>query len=138
MTGQNMIVAMLFAGALSTMSVWAASPRDVRWSVNDLYMIGLMTGWTLLFYGLLAKHTKQALVGMVIVVAMLVAIRTQALISWRQFVRGMIPHHSMAILMSKRQLEIRKDLSDEQRRFLEDIITTQQAEIDWMKREEVK
>ena len=33
---------MIFAGALSTMNVWVDKISDIRFSVNDLYMILLL------------------------------------------------------------------------------------------------
>jgi len=57
-------------------------------------------------------------------------IRTQFGISESQYLTSMIPHHSMAVLMSKRLLE--KGSSDIQP-FLDNLIKTQAAEIIYMK-----
>jgi hypothetical protein len=45
----SMSIIMLFSGLLSTMNIWVNDISDIRLSLNDLYMIGLMTGWMLLF-----------------------------------------------------------------------------------------
>lgn len=56
-------------------------------------------------------------------------IRSQAAISDRQFLRSMIPHHAGAILMCE-QASIR---DADIRRFCQDIVSGQQAEINQMK-----
>jgi len=120
---------MILAGALSTMNVWADKIDDVRFSLNDMYMILLMTGWMLLFMGIYYKHFGAGLVGLVLVIVNLWAIRTQAFVTTGQFVTGMIPHHSMAIHMSKRLREKGTTL----REFADGIIATQEKEIAFMK-----
>ena len=42
-----MFFIMILAGLLSTMNMWADKIDDVRFSLNDFYMIGLMVGWML-------------------------------------------------------------------------------------------
>jgi hypothetical protein len=120
---------MLAAGALSTMNVWADSMDHVYFSLNDAYMILLMTGWMFLFMGLYYKETQVTIFGFVLTVLSLLAIRTQAFVSERQFLRGMIPHHSMAVLMSKKLQQKPNSIP----RFLKGIITTQEKEIQFMR-----
>lgn len=124
-----MTVIMILAGALSTMNVWADKLDDIRFSLNDVYMILLMTGWMLLFMGIYYNHFGAGLFGLVLVIVNLWAIRTQAFITTGQFVTGMIPHHSMAIHMSKRLREKGTPL----REFADGIIATQEKEIAFMK-----
>jgi len=121
---------MILAGALSTMNVWADSVDDIRFSLNDAYMILLMTGWMLLFMGLYYASTVPTLVGLVLVIVNIAAIRTQAFITEDQFLQGMIPHHSMAVLMSKRLIGRPNSIGP----FLSGIITTQEKEIAFMKK----
>jgi Domain of unknown function (DUF305) len=97
----KMIGIMILAGLLSTMNVWAYSIDDVRFTLNDIYMISLMTGWMILGMSLLDGSTYWSLIGSVVVLGSLYAIRTQLFINETQFLRGMIPHHSMAVHMSK-------------------------------------
>jgi uncharacterized protein (DUF305 family) len=52
------------------------------------------------------------------------------MVDTKQYVSGMIPHHSMAILMSKQLLKTDLSIKD----FLLDIITTQEKEIEYMKK----
>lgn len=124
-----MFVIMILAGALSTMNVWADSLDDMRFSLNDAYMILLMTGWMLLFMGIYYIQFGPGLIGLALVIASLWAIRTQFMITTGQYVTGMIPHHSMAIHMSKRLREKGTPL----REFVDEIITTQENEIAFMK-----
>jgi uncharacterized protein (DUF305 family) len=49
-----------------------------------------------------------------------------------QYFKGMIPHHSMAVLTSKRLLD-NPSLSHDERKFVVQIIMTQEREIAWMK-----
>ena len=124
-----MVIISILAGALSTMNVWADSLDDVRFSLNDVYMILLMTGWMLLFMGIYYTHFSPGLFGLALVIVSLWAIRTQFMITTGQFVTGMIPHHSMAIHMSKRLREKGTPL----REFADGIIATQEKEIAFMK-----
>ena len=43
---------MIIAGLLSTMNIWVDKYQDIRYSMNDVYMILLMAGWMLFFMGL--------------------------------------------------------------------------------------
>ena len=60
-----MFFIMLLSGFLTTMNVWADSIKDVRFSLNDLYMTLLMTGWMFMFMGLFYTfaHLKRRRVG---------------------------------------------------------------------------
>lgn len=127
-----MFLIMLFAGFLSTMNLWVAKSSDIRWSINDLYMILAMTGWMFFFMGIHDKKASVTLFGLILLVLAFLAIRTQALVGPEQYFLGMIPHHSMAIHMSKSLLE-NPDLSEDQTHFLERLIRTQEEEIGLMK-----
>jgi len=106
----QMFVIMIIAGLLSTMNVWASKWSDVRWSVNDFYMALLMTGWMFLFMGILDKNFTIILLGLIFIVASLTAIRLQLYVNQKQYLLGMIPHHSMAILMSEKLKEKNNDV----------------------------
>ncbi len=124
-----MFVISVLAGILSTMNIWVDKMDDMRFSLNDVYMILLMTGWMFFFMGIYYKHFGAGMTGLVLVIVNLWAIRTQAFITTGQFVAGMIPHHSMAIHMSKRLQEKGTPL----REFADGIIATQEKEIVFMK-----
>ena len=126
-------VIMILSGLLSTMNVWADSVADVRLSLNDAYMIALMTGWMYLFMGLYYGDRWMGVAGALLAAGSLWAIRTQFLVTSRQFVLGMIPHHSMAVLMSKRLLEKEAEEDPRLAEFATGIIKQQEAEIAFMK-----
>ena len=123
---------MVLSGLLSTMNVWADSIADMRLSLNDAYMIALMTGWMFLFMGGLYGDVALAVGGGILVAVSFWAIRTQFLVSPRQFIQGMIPHHSMAVHMSRR-LIAKEATKDDLTAFATGIIKQQEAEIAFMK-----
>ena len=124
-----MFFIMLAAGALSTMNVWADKWEDIYFSLNDVYMILLMTGWMFLFMGLYYKDTGVGMFGFSLTVLSFYAIRTQAFVTETQFLRGMIPHHSMAVHMCRKLLKKPNNIAP----FLQKIIATQEDEINYMK-----
>jgi uncharacterized protein (DUF305 family) len=120
---------MVLSGALSTMNIWVEKIEDIRYSLNDLYMILLMSGWMFLFMGLYYKEMLPTFLGGVLAAGSFLAIRTQYGVSEADYVRGMIPHHSMAVHMSNELLKKKHTLT----KFLQNIVTTQRREIDYMK-----
>jgi hypothetical protein len=124
-----MVICMFFAGYASTMNNWIDNWDDFRFSLNDFYMVGLMTGWMLFFMGLFTLQMKKCVFGLILVTIFFALIRTQTFVNEIQFLKGMIPHHSMAILMSKR---LEKKPNNIQH-LLDQIIQTQQKEIILMK-----
>jgi hypothetical protein len=125
-----MFFIMILSGLLSTMNVWADKLDDMRLSLNDLYMIFLMTGWMFLFMGLYYKETYIAGIGGLLVLVNLWCIRTQFMVSTKQYIAGMIPHHSMAIHMSKQLLANQTPYISE---LAKNIIQSQEEEIEYMK-----
>jgi hypothetical protein len=123
---------MILAGLLSTMNMWANKIDDIRFSLNDLYMIGLMVGWMILFMAIYYKDIYPFLVGLILVLFNFYAIRVQLFINEKQYLLGMIPHHSMAVLMSKRLLE-KNDITSEIKNFANNIMKNQSEEIQFMK-----
>jgi uncharacterized protein (DUF305 family) len=106
-------------------------------NINQLYMAGLMTAPMIpieLF--LMRSMYKDQRRNLIIILASLLAgllffflIRQQAVVSDKQFLRSMIPHHAGAILMCE-QASIRDpELQD----LCETIISSQQQEIDQMR-----
>ena len=124
-----MFFIMIIAGILSTMNVWANKISDIRFSLNDAYMIFLMTGWMFLFMGILYKNLYAAIFGLILVIFNFFAIRSQLFVSEKQYILGMIPHHSMAVLMSKRLLKKQNNIQP----FLTNLIKTQDNEITFLK-----
>lgn len=125
-----MVICMFFAGFASTMNTWIDKWDDFRFSLNDLYMVGLMTGWMLFFMGFFTLHSKKTLLGLSVVLVFFILIRKQYFISETQYLKGMIPHHSMAILMSKRL----QNKPNSVQPLLDQIIKNQENEIVIMKK----
>ena len=124
-----MLLASVFAGFASTMNMWIDKWDDFYFSLNDLYMTGIMTGWMFFFMGLFTFHTTKCILGLITVILFFIAIRWQLFISEKQYLRGMIPHHSMAITMSKRLREKPNNIKT----LTDQIIKSQQDEINFMK-----
>ncbi len=120
-----MFFIMVLSGLLSTMNVWVDKVDDIRFSVNDAYMTLLMTGWMFLFMGLIYKETSVFFIGLLLILFNIWCIRNQFLVTETQYKLGMIPHHSMAVHMSKKLLEKENNIS----RFVKDIIKNQENEI---------
>ena len=100
-----MFFIMLLSGLLSTMNVWVDKMDDIRFSINDVYMTLLMTGWMFLFMGLIYQEISVFFIGLLLIIFNIWCIRHQFLITETQYKLGMIPHHSMAVHMSKKLLE---------------------------------
>ena len=100
-----MMIIMFISGLLSSMNIWVSKLSDIRFHLNDIYMALLMCGWCLLFMGIYYINPHILLLGIVITMILIYCIRTQLFIDESQYVNGMIPHHSMAILMSNKLLD---------------------------------
>lgn len=125
-----MFFIMVISGLLSTMNIWVDKLDDIRISLNDVYMILLMSGWMLLFMGLIYKNTGSFIIGLLLVIINIWCIRSQFLITETQYKLGMIPHHSMAVHMSKKLLEKANTIKP----FLNNLIQTQDSEIVFLKK----
>lgn len=130
MTHTQMLFLMFVAGIFSSMSVWADKVSDVRISVNDVYMALLMCAWMLLLMGAWMREWHMSLWGILSIGIMLYLIRNQIWIGPTQYATSMIPHHSMAIMMSKRLAE-KYNLSSLPllQELVRNIIQTQEEEI---------
>ena len=136
-----MFIIMLFAGLLSSMNIWVDKISDIRLHLNDLYMTFLMIGWMFLFMGIYYLNISNFIIGLIFVITMLYCIRNQVFINENQYLNGMIPHHSMAVLMSRKLLEKTNGKNDGKNTYLHpeikqlavNIISSQQNEINLMK-----
>jgi len=126
-----MIAISVLAGLLSTMNIWVANVKDIRFHLNDIYMVMLMTSWMFLFGALYhGISLDKIVIGGIAVIITLWLIRKQIFINDREFLKGMIPHHSMAILMSEK---IREKTSDPRIvNLANNIIKAQTEEIEYM------
>lgn len=102
-------------------------------NINQFYMAGLMTAPMIIIEVLLMRsmYRDKKLNTVILAVAVLLlagfyfAIRQQAAVSDRQFLRGMIPHHAAALLMAKKA----PSQDPEIQKLQQDIISSQEKEI---------
>jgi len=108
------------------------SLADYRLSVSQAYMAAAM-GFAMV--ALEATMHPIPLVGWMIVVTGLIAAvaayRTQFLVSDREYLHDMIPHHSMAVLTSQARME--RSQNKRVKQLAEQILATQNTEIALMK-----
>jgi hypothetical protein len=112
--------------------------NNVVSSFNQVYMAALMTSSMILIeLPLMSSMYKSRrlnaiilAVGVVLLIGSFLLIRQQGLISDRQFLRSMIPHHGGAILMCEKASIHDQEIKE----LCKSIISGQQAEIDQMKR----
>ena len=128
-----MFFIMILSGLLSTMNIWVDKLDDIRFSINDAYMILLMCGWMFLFMGLIYQEISIFFIGLSLVIITIWCIRNQFLVTESQYKLGMIPHHSMAVHMSKKLLEKENSIKP----FIQNIIETQEKEINILKKNDV-
>lgn len=130
-----MIAIMILSGLLSSMYIWADKVSDIRLSVNDIYMILLMTSWMCLFMSIHDGIYIYSVLSFMFIIIIIVAIRQQIIVDKNQYFTGMIPHHSMAVMLSKKLLENHKNnLTDNEKKFVQGIIMNQEKEIRDMKK----
>jgi hypothetical protein len=111
------------------MNIWADKLDDIYFNLNDLYMIGIMTGWMFFFMGIFTLDMYSLFGGLVGAILFFMAIRKQWFINEHEFARSMIPHHSMAVMMSKRMRTRPNNIKI----LLNQIIQSQEEEIRYMK-----
>ena len=81
------------------------------------------------FMGIIYQHLYVFIFGLLLVIINMYLIRTQTFVTENQYKLGMIPHHSMAVLMSKRLLKKKNNIQP----FLKNLINTQESEINFLK-----
>jgi len=131
------MIVLSFMSMYVLMYSMANSFADVYNSLNQVYMAGLMTApmvvielW--LMSGMYKDRKLNAVVIAISVgagILFFTFIRQQTLISDRQFLRSMIPHHSGAILMCEGASLQGRRIQD----LCQEIVSSQRREIDQMR-----
>lgn len=129
-----MLIAMALAGLVTGMNSFVNSKSDIRVNINDFYMGVMMAGVMFLLMGVYYRSKKLIVVGVVITVIIFICIRRQIFIGEKEYLESMIPHHSMAVLMTKRLKEKGEIKKQELRELMKNIINTQEKEIELMKK----
>ena len=127
-----MMLMMFLSGLLSGMNVFVTKISHIRLNINDLLMTLLMCSWMLLFMGIWYGISNWIIYGLLSVLIVFYLIRTQILTTQSQFMRSMIPHHSMGIKMSQGVLN-NTSIKPRLELLAMDIIETQNKEIEIMK-----
>lgn len=107
-------------------------------NINNLYMTLLMISAMLIIELLIMKgmYQNKKINGAIITVSLLIGIfswfgiREQLFVGDKEFVKGMIPHHAAAVLMSEKAKLTDPELIQLQK----NILKTQAEEIEFMKR----
>lgn len=111
---------------------------NVYSNLNQFYMAGMMTMPMLIIelvlMGSMYPHKIINIfivaVSLILLILFIAFIRQQTVISDKEFLKSMIPHHASAILMcNKAPIE-----DPEIKNLCHKITSSQQSEIDWMKR----
>ena len=129
-----MFIISFMSGILSSMFVWSDKTSDLRLTLNDFYMAFLMTGWMFLLMGFYYKMNNHIMIGLLLILGSFLLIRKQTLINESQFIKGMIVHHSMGVLMSRKLLEKNLFIPQELKDLAVNIIKTQENEINILKK----
>lgn len=109
------------------------SIKNVYPNINQFYMAGLMTmPMMIIELALMGKMYMNKKLNAVLIsissaalIAFFLLIQYQTGVTDRQFLRGMIPHHAAAILMSEQS----KSQDPEIKKLQQEIISSQQEEI---------
>jgi hypothetical protein len=131
-----LMTALSFVIMYAVMFLNVAEFNHIYLSLNRFYMTVLMVApMSVLMMGLMGgmyknKRANTGIItaGIVVFILAFVCLRTQAFIGNRQYMRGMIPHHSSAIMTSSHA-----DLQNpEVKKLSGDIIEAQEREITLM------
>ena len=131
------MAALSFASMYVLMYAMVDTPDNVFANFNQIYMAGLMTAPMIIIELLVMRsmyhnHARNMVIvgtSAAVGIAFFMFIREQTVISDRQFLRSMIPHHAGAILMCERASIQDREI----KRLCSTIIVGQQAEIDQMR-----
>jgi len=93
-----------------------------------------MTGLMFILMAIYYKSMKLFIVGVVMTIVTFIFLRNQIFVDEYQYTRSMIPHHSMAIMMSKKLLDKSIPISDDIKLLAKNIIDSQENEIEIMKK----
>lgn len=122
-----MFLTMFMIHMLLMPAIMIAEPQHYRLSLNQIYMATAMAA--AMMFGM--SWTKQSLMlyGPIFLIAV-IALRAQIGINESQYLRDMIPHHSMAVLTSEAILA--KSGMPQIRQLAQKILTAQVGEIQQM------
>lgn len=137
--GTVMLMAILsFVSMYILMYMMVDKYGNVYPNINQFYMAGMMTAPMILIELFLMKsmypntilNTLIIIINVVLLAVFIYCIRTQTAIADKEFLKSMIPHHASALLMCNEA----KIADIEIKKLCQNIKSSQQSEIDWMKK----
>ncbi len=129
-----MSICMILAGIISGMNSFVNNINDFRLNINDFYMSLMMVGLMFIFMALYYKSVKLFIFGTIVSIFTFILLRNQIFVNEYNYITSMIPHHSMAIMMSKKLLnKINVPISEDIELLAKNIIDSQEKEIEIMK-----
>lgn len=132
-----LMVALSFASMYALMYAMVDRSDNVYMNVNQVYMAALMSApmviIELALMGSMYPNKKMnaliIVIGLIALAAFWLLIRQQTMVTDKQFLRSMIPHHAGAILMCEKAAIRDPQITE----LCRTIISGQQAEIEQMK-----
>jgi hypothetical protein len=118
----------LLSGLLATVNVWVDKVQDIHITINDLYLIFLVAGWSFLFNGLYYKINSYKIIGTLVIIISIIVIRSQVLITPSQYLKEMQVYNSVDVFMSKRILE-KKNVPENVRKIALDTINKNEEKL---------
>lgn len=129
-----MSICMILAGTISGMNSFVNNINDIRLNINDFYMSLMMIGIMFILMSIYYKSMKLFIFGTIVSIFTFILLRNQIFVNEYHYIRSMIPHHSMAIMMSKKLLnKINVPISEDIELLAKNIIDSQEKEIEIMK-----
>lgn len=127
-----MFISSIIAGTLCGMNLFVDKKEHIKLNLNDFFMALAMTGGMFIVMSIYYKNMKMFSLGILTFIFGLYLIRNQTFINKNNYLRSMIPHHSMAIMMSKRLKDKNLELDKELNNLVDNIIKNQEEEIQFM------
>jgi len=129
-----MSICMILAGTISGMNSFVNKVEDMRLNINDFYMSLMMIGLMFILMSIYYKSMKLFIFGTIVSIFTFILLRNQIFVNEYNYITSMIPHHSMAIMMSKKLLnKINVPISEDIELLAKNIIDSQEKEIEIMK-----
>ncbi len=129
-----MTICMILAGTISGMNSFVNNINDIRLNINDFYMSLMMVGLMFILMAMYYKSIKLFIFGVIVTILTFILLRNQVFVNEYNYITSMIPHHSMAILMSKKLLnKLDVPISEDIELLAKNIIDSQEKEIEIMK-----
>jgi hypothetical protein len=129
-----MVICMILAGTISGMNSFVNNINDIRLNINDFYMSLMMIGLMFILMSIYYKSMKLFIFGTIVSIITFILLRNQIFVNEYNYIQSMIPHHSMAVMMSKKVLDKKNIyISEDIKSLGKNIIDSQEQEIQIMK-----